>query len=141
MTFAYLTDNGVESFDTIHALRTALSARGLGPVQIMVATLDAFGQYLDALDPVISHPGETTWYRHYGPLPEIGPCPHRCPHTLTKPIAWGPDFDHFELVQCVVEQGCAAQCRAWHPHYPRATRITRPLPTGWVQVQGGADLG
>lgn len=41
----------------------------------------------------------------------VGPCPHDCAHRMTKVVAWGPDFAHYELNVC--EDGCNGDCRAW----------------------------
>jgi hypothetical protein len=30
-------------------------------------------------------------------------------------VAWGPDFDHYELVRCDDTDGCAGSCRGWQP--------------------------
>jgi hypothetical protein len=43
----------------------------------------------------------------------IGPCPHRCPHNLTRVVAWGPDLAHYELIVCDVVAGCNRNCRSW----------------------------
>lgn len=60
---------------------------------------------------VLDHPGEVSWFSGYGPLPIIGDCDHTdCLHRGTADIAYGPDFDHYELVEC---SDCG--CRAWIP--------------------------
>lgn len=61
----------------------------------------------------LDHPGEITWFSGYGPLPIVGPCPHICEHNAVRNIAWGPDFDHYTLNQCI---DCG--CRGWAAEYP-----------------------
>lgn len=61
--------------------------------------------------------GEVRWFKTCVPLPVIGPCPHtRCPHHAQTVVAWGPDYNHYELVTCdvgPVDGGCGGACRAW----------------------------
>jgi hypothetical protein len=72
-------------------------------------------------DAHLDHPGEISWWRDYGPAPVLGPCPHtECEHWSLGTIAYGPDFEHYELVTCDVRDGCAGQCRAWTVEYPPA---------------------
>lgn len=76
----------------------------------------------------VDHPGEISWFHGYGPLPIVGPCPHLdCPHNAQSTIAWGPDYERYELVVCDVDQGCASWCRAWTDGSPIAT-------TPWLQM-------
>lgn len=67
----------------------------------------------------LDHPGEWSWFSCYGPLPIRGPCPHYdCPHDFMRDIAYGPDYDHYTLVQCDVPDGCNGLCRGWVKEYP-----------------------
>lgn len=44
----------------------------------------------------------------------VGPCPHgECPHNALIVVAWGGDMEHYELVVCDVDDGCAGGCRGW----------------------------
>ena len=83
----------------------------------------------------VDHPGEVEWFKSYGPLPVLGPCPHtECKHLDHAVVAWGPSEDRYELVACAganpMEEGsssCATHCRAWVDGKGR--RVTR-----WLQV-------
>lgn len=44
-----------------------------------------------------------------------GPCPHTCTHQMQSVVAWGPNFEHYELVRCDDAEGCAGMCRGWQP--------------------------
>lgn len=67
----------------------------------------------------LDHPGEITWFKSHGPAAVLGDCPHTdCAHDMVGVIAWGPDYDHYVLVRCLVENGCNRQCRAWQAEYP-----------------------
>lgn len=67
----------------------------------------------------LDHSGETVWYPGHQPITPIGLCPHaHCKHELQRRVAEGPDFDHYELVQCDDVDGCAGRCRAWFGEYP-----------------------
>lgn len=62
----------------------------------------------------LDHPGDLHWFKGYGPLPVIGPCPHhQCRHNAQSTIAWGPDKLRYELVACDVDEHCNGSCRAW----------------------------
>lgn len=70
-------------------------------------------------DVALDHPGEISWFKS-DPQEEFrkpaGPCPHgACPHNAQSTVAWGPDFERYELVVCDVDgpQGCASMCRGW----------------------------
>lgn len=87
----------------------------------------------------LDHPGEISWFKSYGPLPVLGPCPHsRCKHLGQGVIGWGPAMDRYELVECgsidpadEAEDDCAGQCRAWVDGQGRVT-------TTWLNVRTGA---
>jgi hypothetical protein len=64
-------------------------------------------------DVSLDNPGEVHWFSGEGPKPIVGTCNHDCLHMGTSVIAWGPDFDHYELVEC---DKC--KCRAWFADYP-----------------------
>lgn len=82
-------------------------------------------------EPHLDHPGDISWYVGHGPAPILGDCPHvACQHSDTHTVAWGPDFEHYELVVCV-EQGegrCAGACRGWAASYPNAGFRSDGLP-------------
>jgi hypothetical protein len=61
----------------------------------------------------LDHPGELHWFTGHGPATVVGPCPHSCVHNATSVVAHGPDFEHYELVDCDVRDGCAGRCRGW----------------------------
>jgi hypothetical protein len=62
----------------------------------------------------VDRPGELHWFTGHGPARILGSCPHEgCPHTATRVVAWGPDLEHYELVVCDVDEGCAGRCRGW----------------------------
>lgn len=97
----------------------------------------------------LDHPGEVHWFHGYGPLPVVGPCPHtNCPHNGTSVIAWGPDYEHYELVTCDVDAedgGCAEQCRGWWTEYPIGEANQRGIPRyqpprEWLNVPMEATL-
>ncbi|MBM3315842.1 hypothetical protein FJY71_08425 [candidate division WOR-3 bacterium] len=81
----------------------------------------------------LDHPGEITWWVGHGPAPILGDCPHTgCEHRDTSTVAWGPDFEHYELVNCM-EQGegkCGGACRGWYAEYPRGE-----VPPGFPPVR------
>jgi hypothetical protein len=68
----------------------------------------------------LDHPGEVIhWFKSE---PEeidrrpVGPCPHtECRHHGQSVVAWGPDFEHYELMVCDDDHpgGCAGWCRGW----------------------------
>lgn len=66
----------------------------------------------------LDHPGEVSWFAGHGPAPILGKCEHRCEHRDTRTVAWGHDFDHYELAVCVEPTGCNKQCRGWLSQYP-----------------------
>jgi hypothetical protein len=63
---------------------------------------------------VLDNPGEVSWFHGHGPKKPIGDCDHVCRHLSTSVIAYGPDFDHYELVECY-----DCKCRSWIPDSPR----------------------
>lgn len=74
------------------------------------------------------------WFKGYGPLPVIGPCPHVCEHLAIGVIAWGPDYEHYTLVECDDDRdGC--MCRGWTAEYPRGTDKPLFRTHGWKQVE------
>ncbi len=75
----------------------------------------------------LDHPGEISWYKGYGPVLVLGPCPHACPHNAQSAIGWGPDMQRYELVQCDVLGGCETSCRAWANGHGA-------VATGWLLV-------
>lgn len=77
----------------------------------------------------LDHPGEIHWFKGYGPSPVLGACPHSgCPHNAQSVIAWGPDYERYELTQCDVAAHCDGGCRAWTDGTARAT-------SPWLQVE------
>ena len=79
----------------------------------------------------VDKPGEIKWFAGYGPRAVIGPCPHiGCRHHAQAVIAWGPDYERYELVECNVSEHCAGRCRAWTDGGPIAT-------TAWLEVTLG----
>jgi hypothetical protein len=76
----------------------------------------------------------------------VGPCPHSgCPHNAQSVVAWGPDFEHYELVVCDTDDpgGCDGMCRGWlatddnhhggthgqkYRQAPRFMMVDRPIP-------------
>lgn len=100
----------------------------------------------------LDHPGEWHWFSGYGPLPVTGPCPHTdCPHNATITIAYGPDFEHYELIICDVDAGCNGRCRGWTREYPVGYAYEHKVPRvlwpdqhlGWLEteVSKSATLG
>lgn len=92
----------------------------------------------------LDHPGDWTWFAGYGPRKVKGPCPHTdCDHTSMVAVADGPDFDHYELEECRVAEGCNGHCRGWLAEYPadEAHKAGRPqfvFPEhhlGWLEVE------
>ena len=61
----------------------------------------------------LSIPGGLEFFHGYGPAPVLGPCPHDCDHRAQSVIAWGPDWNRYELIECGVDDGCNEQCRGW----------------------------
>ena len=67
----------------------------------------------------LDHPGEISWFKSDPEEQDrhaVGPCPHaECEHHGQSVVAWGPDFDHYELVVCDDSGpgGCAGWCRGW----------------------------
>lgn len=59
----------------------------------------------------IDIPGGVKFFEGRGPAPVLGPCPHDCEHRCRTVIAWGPDWDRYELLRC--DGGCDGQCRGW----------------------------
>ena len=80
----------------------------------------------------LDHPGDISWFPRHGPAKVIGPCVHECDHSLPADIAWGPDYDHYTLVECQVPDGCAGQCRAWFPEHPNGRWR---MPDNWITVE------
>jgi hypothetical protein len=59
-----------------------------------------------------------------------GPCPHTDRrHWGRTVVAWGGDLEHYELVVCDDNPGCAGNCRGWssevHPRGVRVWLVTR----------------
>ena len=76
------------------------------------------------------------WFKGHGPLPVIGDCPHACEHNGTSVIAWGPDNEHYCLVECDDRQrGCL--CRGWSAEYPPGVGMPRMRTWGWKEVDRG----
>lgn len=69
----------------------------------------------------LDHPGDWFWFGGK-PAPVVGPCPHtNCPHDRTRGLAYGPDYEHYVLDECVVREdagGCGGQCRGWFAEWP-----------------------
>lgn len=86
----------------------------------------------------LDHPGEVTWFAGHGPKPPLGAsCDHECDHNFScAVVAWGPDFDHYSLVECAV---CG--CRSWTVEYPPPFSDDRPKyrERGFVQVASGGE--
>lgn len=91
----------------------------------------------------LDHPGEWSWFAGCGPHQVVGPCPHiRCSHADMHTVAYGPDFEHYELVTCDVTDGCAGGCRGWTAEYPPEEAMRRDVPPvtfpdqhlGWLQI-------
>lgn len=80
----------------------------------------------------LDHPGDVSWFKGYGPRTVIGPCPHDCDHAGEATIAWGPDYAHYELVECT--EACARTCRAWTGSWPYGEGPKWKRTTEWVQV-------
>ena len=77
-------------------------------------------------------PGGVRFSAGHGPAPVLGPCPHDdCRHHAQSVIAWGPNWDRYEMLACDVDDGCAGGCRGWK-------RVTSWTDNGtvdrWVQV-------
>jgi hypothetical protein len=80
-------------------------------------------------EPHLDHPGDFHWFSGYGPSLVVGPCPHGdCKHWGKSVIAWGPDYQRYELVTCDDDEGCNGYCRAWSDGQGR---ISSP----WLQVE------
>lgn len=79
----------------------------------------------------LDHPGEVSWFAGHRPLPVLGPCPHTCAHRMARTVAWGPDFEHYTLIQCDDKDGCAGKCRGWLTEYPDSARWDAH---DWMQV-------
>lgn len=80
-------------------------------------------------EPHLSHPGEVSWFAGYGPVPIAGLCPHDCQHQDAKSVAWGPDWEHYILEQCV---HCG--CRGWYGEWEDAEgRRHYRFPDLWLQ--------
>lgn len=76
----------------------------------------------------LNHPGEVTWDVGHGPAQVSGPCEHdKCSHWDVRSVAWGPDFRHYELVECVDPEGCAGRCRAWRAQHPDGRAYLHPF--------------
>lgn len=61
----------------------------------------------------VGRPGVLHFFAGYGPAAPLGPCLHACDHRHRSVIAHGPDWNHYELMTCDVEDGCDGQCRCW----------------------------
>ncbi len=68
------------------------------------------------------------WYRSelggHALRTPVGPCPHAaCRHWGQSVVGWGGDLDHYELVVCDDDPGCAGNCRGWSAETrPRGVR-------------------
>jgi hypothetical protein len=99
----------------------------------------------------LDHPGGVSWWVGNGPAPILGDCPHECEHRDTRTVAWGPDFEHYELVECLDTEGCAAGgrnttgvvCRGWSAEHPRDEAKRLGLPAmrthGWKQIDRAGE--
>ncbi len=65
----------------------------------------------------VDFPGQLRWFAGSGPAKIIGPCPHHCDHSAMRTVAWGPDNEHYTLVECFIADGCAGRCRSWTSEY------------------------
>jgi hypothetical protein len=74
----------------------------------------------------LNNPGDVVWFPDCGPKPTVGHCNHACGHTAQRVIAWGPDWTHYELVQC--DDACAGACRTWVDDWGRKA-------TAWIEVK------
>lgn len=82
-------------------------------------------------EPHLDHPGEISWFAGKGPLPVVGNCPHeQCQHCDAGTVAWGPDWDHYELVECL---GC--RCRGWWAEWLDNGRPRYRPPTVWLELE------
>lgn len=61
----------------------------------------------------LDHPGVLKFFVGYGPAPVLGKCPHECKHNMLSVIAYGPDWEHYELLTCDAPEGCNGECRGW----------------------------
>lgn len=83
----------------------------------------------------LDHPGDIRWFKGWGPAPVLGPCPHEsCTHWGMSVIAHGPDFEHYELVRCTDEDGCAGECRGWFGEWPVGHVPRYRPPEQWLHV-------
>ncbi|MFI2663360.1 hypothetical protein [Micromonospora carbonacea] len=91
-------------------------------------------------EPHLDNPGEIRWFKSEHPLPVLGPCPHAgCQHLGQGVIAWGPSYEHYELVECGITDdttGCAAQCRSWVDGHGRVTAAWLHVDTSPAAVSG-----
>lgn len=86
-------------------------------------------------DAHLDHPGETRWFKGWGPAPVRGECPHTdCPHEATAAIAYGPDFAHYVLDVCKEPEGCAGECRGWFGEWPTGHVPRYRPPEKWLHV-------
>ena len=65
--------------------------------------------------------GEVRWFPGKGPAQIVGKCQHSCDHRTTDVIAWGPDYDHYCLIEC-----SQCHCRSWTAEYPEPWSKSRP---------------
>jgi rRNA maturation protein Nop10 len=84
----------------------------------------------------LDHPGEVTWFEGYGPKRPLGlPCNHPCDHNFScSVIAWGPDYEHYCIVEC---KECG--CRSWTVEYPPPFSPERPKYQRRSLVQMAAE--
>jgi hypothetical protein len=82
-------------------------------------------------EPHLDHPGEVSWFAGFSPAPVLGPCPHgNCEHRDARSIAWGPDWDHYILEECV-----HCHCRGWFGEWDDDDgRRHYRFPEKWLQV-------
>lgn len=74
----------------------------------------------------VDHPGQVSWFAGKGPAKILGPCPHDCEHGVIRCVAWGPDNEHYTLVECFESDGCQGCCRSWTAEYDRTFERVKP---------------
>lgn len=81
--------------------------------------------------------GGVRWFKGHGPAPVVGPCPHDdCDHKWTSSvIAYGPDFAHYELLECRTTKGEGCGCRGWYGEWPAGHTPRWRHPEAWLQVE------
>lgn len=74
----------------------------------------------------VDHPGQMSWFAGKGPARVLGPCTHVCSHDAMRDIAWGPDNEHYVLVECIARPGCNGKCRSWAAEYDQTWSPGKP---------------